>query len=88
MVDPVFLEKENAFLVIIKHQKIASIEDVILSHLDSNPSAELTNKIVRQLSGEDDMQKVKIALQKLRTAGKIKPLDENATAFKFRYVKA
>lgn len=88
LVDPVFLEKENAFLVIIKHQKIASIEDVILSHLDSNPTAELTNKIVRQLSGEDDMQKVKIALQKLRTAGKIKPLDENATAFKFRYVKA
>ncbi|MBQ0708841.1 MULTISPECIES: RNA-binding domain-containing protein [unclassified Ochrobactrum] len=88
LVDPVFLEKENAFLVIIKHQKIASIEDVILSHLDGNPGAELTNKIVRQLSGEDDMQKVKIALQKLRTAGKIKPLDEHATAFKFRYVKA
>ncbi|WP_139110049.1 ATP-binding protein [Ensifer sp. LC163] len=88
LVDPVFQEKENAFLVIIKHQKIASIEDVILSYIDENPTAELTNKLVRKLSGEDDMQKVKLALQKLRGAGRIKPVNENASAFNFRYIKA
>lgn len=87
-VDPVFQEKENAFLVIIKHQKIASIEDVILSYIEENPEAELTNKLVRQLSGEDDMQKVKLALQKLRGNGRIKPVDENASAFNFRYIKS
>lgn len=88
LVDPVFQEKENAFLVIIKHQKIASIEDVILSYIEENPEAELTNKLVRQLSGEDDMQKVKLALQKLRGNGRIKPVDESASAFNFRYIKS
>jgi ATP-dependent DNA helicase RecG len=87
LVAPTFEEKENAFLVTIEHKKIASIEDVVLSYLTANPSAEITNRLVRQLSGEDDMQKVKVALKNLRTAGHIKPLDETATAFNFRYVK-
>lgn len=88
LVPPSFEERENAFVVTVRHQKIASVEDVVLAHIKDNPSAELTNKLVRQLSGEDDMQKVKIALQKLRAAGHIKPVDENANAFSFRYVKA
>lgn len=87
LVEPIFEEKDNAFLVTIKHQRIASVEEVVLSYLDENPTAEITNKIVRQLSGEDDMQKVKTALQKLRASGHIKPVDENASAFNFRYIK-
>ena len=88
LIEPVFEEKENAFLVTIKHQKIASIEEVVLTYLEENSDSELTNKLVRQLSGEDDMQKVKLALQKLRAAGHIKPVDEHASAFNFRYIKA
>ncbi|WP_081429996.1 RNA-binding domain-containing protein [Thiobacillus denitrificans] len=88
LVEPIFEEKDNAFLVTIKHQRIASVEEVVLSYLEENPGTEITNKLVRQLSGEDDMQKVKLALQKLRAAGHIVPLDENASAFNFRYVKA
>ncbi|WP_311568499.1 RNA-binding domain-containing protein [Photobacterium arenosum] len=88
LVDPVFSEKENAFIVTIKHKKIASLEEVILQYFADNPDGSLTNKLVRQLSGEDDMQKVKIALQKLRSSGEIKPEDENANAFNFRYIKA
>jgi ATP-dependent DNA helicase RecG len=88
LVEPIFEEKENAFVVTMKHQRIASVEEVVLGYLDENPSAEITNKIVRQLSGEDDMQKVKSALQKLRASGHIKPVDEKAKAFNFRYVKA
>ncbi|WP_228738574.1 ATP-binding protein [Xanthomonas euvesicatoria] len=88
LVPPTFEERDNAFIVTIKHQKIASVEEVVLAHIEENPSAELTNKLVRQLSGEYDMQKVKIALQKLRAAGHIKPVDEKASAFSFRYIKA
>lgn len=87
LVDPLFEDKDNAFVVTIKHQRIASVEEVVLGYLDENPTAEITNKLVRQLSGEDDMQKVKSALQKLRASGEIKPVDENASAFNFRYVK-
>lgn len=47
LIDPRFEEKENAFLVTIKHQKIASIEDVIIGYFIENPNGELTNKLVR-----------------------------------------
>jgi len=87
LVEPDFEEKENAFLVTVRHQKIASIEEVVLKHLEDNPVAIITNKLVRQLSGEDDMQKVKIALQRLRANGHIKLEDENASAFNYRYIK-
>lgn len=88
LVDPSFEESENAFVVTIKHQRLASIEDVILNYFTENPGSSLTNKLVRQLSGEDDMQKVKIALQKLRSMGQIKLEDEHVNAFNYKYIKA
>ncbi|MBU9832455.1 putative DNA binding domain-containing protein [Rahnella sp. FC061912-K] len=88
LVEPEFEERGNNFVVIIKHQTIASIEDVIMKYFDDNPTGQLTNKLARQLSGEDDMQKVKKALQKLRSDEKIKPLDPSAHAFRFKYIKA
>lgn len=88
LVAPVFEERGNNFVVIVKHQTIASIEDVIIEYFNDNPTGQLTNKLVRQLSGEDDLQKVKKALQKLRDEGVIKPLDPNANAFRFKYIKA
>ncbi|NLN69149.1 MAG: transcriptional regulator [Alcaligenaceae bacterium] len=88
LVDPVFEERDNAFIVTIRHQKLASIEDVVLQYFQENPDASIGNKLVRQLSGEDDMQKVKSALQRLRANGTIKLEDENATPFNYRYVKA
>lgn len=87
LVDPVFLEKENSFMVTIRHQRLASVEDVILQYFEENPDAVITNKLIRQLSGEDDMQKVKLALQRLRASGAIKLEDENASAFNYRYIK-
>lgn len=87
LVDPIFEETENAFIVTVKHQRLASVEDVILNYFSENPGSALTNKLVRQLSGEDDMQKVKTALQKLRSMGQIKLEDENVSAFKYRYIK-
>ena len=88
LVAPVFEERGNNFVVIVKHQTIASIEDVIINYFKENPTGQLTNKLVRQLSGEDDLQKVKKALQKLWEEGVIKPLDPNANPFKFKYIKA
>lgn len=88
LIDPVFSEKENAFVVTIKHQKLASIEDVVLQYFSEQPNSSISNKLVRQLSGEDDMQKVKIALQRLRANGEIKVEDDTASAFNYRYIKA
>ncbi|AXU94939.1 transcriptional regulator [Erwinia persicina] len=87
LVAPEFIETDNKFTVIIRHQKIASIEDVILAYFQENPQGQLTNKLVRQLSGEDDLQKTKTALQKLKKTGDIKVLDPTVTAFNYRYIK-
>ena len=87
LIDPIFDEKENAFVVTIKHQRLAAVEDVILQYFSDNPGSSISNKLVRQLSGENDMQKVKLALQKLRASGEIKLEDENASAFNYRYIK-
>lgn len=88
LVEPEFKEVANAFLVTVKHQKLASIDDVIEDYFAANPDGIINNKLVRQLSGEQDMQKVKKVLQRLKVAGKIKMVDEKAKAFKVTYVKA
>ncbi len=88
LVDPEFDETDNSFIVTIKHQKLASIEDVVLNHLREFPNAIITNKLTRQLSGEDDVNKVKKALQKLRADGILKLKNEQASPFKYEYVKA
>lgn len=87
LVAPVFEQRGNAFFVTMRHQRIASVEDIILQHLSSAPDAIITNKFARQLSGEDDINKVKKALQKLRAEGKIEVVDPNASAFNFQYRK-
>ncbi|HEY9660103.1 MAG TPA: ATP-binding protein, partial [Allocoleopsis sp.] len=85
LVEPKIKELENAVLVTIKHQRIASLEDVILEYFQENPNGLIANKDVRELSGEDDVNKIKKAFQKLRRQGAIEPEDENASAFDFRY---
>jgi len=87
LIAPIFEERENSFIVTIKHQKIASIEDIIIKYFEENPGSLVTNKLVRQLSGEDDMQKVKSALQKLRANKIIELEDENVKAFYYKYRK-
>jgi ATP-dependent DNA helicase RecG len=87
LVAPEFEQRGNAFVVVIRHQRMASIEDVIMEHLEENPDVIITNKLARQLSGEDDINKVKKALQKLRLEGKIEVIDPAASAFNFQYRK-
>lgn len=45
LIEPEFIERGNNFVVIIKHQTIASIEDVILQYFKDNPNGQLTNKL-------------------------------------------
>lgn len=86
LIDPIIEEGENTVKVTIKHKRIASLEDVILQYLNAEGNNRMiTNKIVRDISGEDDVNKVKKAFQKLRKLGKIEPVDENSKAFDFSY---
>lgn len=85
LVPPDIQELENAVVVTLEHRKIASLIDVILEYLDEHPT--VTNKIIRELSGEDSENKVKKAFEKLREQGSIEPVDPNASRFKFKYRK-
>jgi ATP-dependent DNA helicase RecG len=85
LVPPSFQELENAFLVAIEHRRIASLEDMIIEHLRKNDS--VTNKVIRQASGEASENKVKKAFQTLRAKDVIEPVDPNANAFHFVYRK-
>jgi ATP-dependent DNA helicase RecG len=85
LVDPIIEETDNAVKITIKHKKIASLEDIIISYLSEDTKRTITNKIVRALSGEDDVNKVKKAFQKLRKLEKIVAVDEEASAFDFAY---
>ena len=87
LVPPVFEEKSHSFIVVMKHKRLASIEDVIFDYFKQNPDSFITNKLVRQLSGEGNINKVKTALQKLRNDGEIEVVDETAAAFYYRYRK-
>jgi len=83
LVDPVLEEVENSVVVTMKHQAIASLEDMALEYAGSHDF--VTNKDVREMSGDVSEQKVKTALQKLRKEGLITPEDPNVHPFKFRY---
>lgn len=85
LVDPEIVELENAVLVTIKHQRLASLEDIIMEYLEDNMY--ITNRIARKLSGEGSENKVKHAFQRLRSEGLIEPIDPNARPFQFKYRK-
>lgn len=89
LIDPIIEEQSNSVKVTIKYTKrIASLEDAIQKFFSENPGGTITNKRVRELTGEDDINKVKAALQKLRKRNVIEPVNVNANAFKYSYRKA
>ena len=45
--EPVIVEKENSVLVLLKHEPLASPEQVILEHLESHPT--IRNKEAREI---------------------------------------
>lgn len=67
--DPVITELDHSVLVNIRHEKLASPEQMIMDYLQSN--AEITNRIVRDLSGIGSENKVKTIFQGLMKRGQI-----------------
>lgn len=70
--DPVFLEPENSVIVQIKHERLASAEDIVLEYLDS--AAQITNRVARNLTGIKSENSMKLVFLRLRDRGLIKPV--------------
>jgi len=60
---PLFIEKDNYVIVILKHSPIASYEEQILKYLIEN--GKITNRDARKITGEEDKVKIKNVFLKL-----------------------
>lgn len=67
--DPVIEERESSVVVQIRHERLASPEEAILSYLRQHD--EITNAIARQVTGIASESKVTDAFNRLRKAGKL-----------------
>ena len=65
--EPVIEENDNSVLVIIKHEKLASPEEIVVDYLLKNDS--ITNRIGRNITGIKSEKSMKRIFWKLRDAG-------------------
>jgi ATP-dependent DNA helicase RecG len=67
--DPVIEERETSVVVQVRHERLASPEEAILSYLRQHD--EITNATARQVTGIASENKVKDVFYRLRDAGKL-----------------
>ena len=72
--DPVIQELEHSVLVNIRHERLASPEQMVMDYLESNE--QVTNKIVRNMSGIGSENKVKTIFQGLMKRNQIERVPE------------
>lgn len=73
---PIISETANAVLVTIRHETLASPEEMIVAYLANNE--EISNSVVRLLSGIGSENKVKRILQKKVKAGELEPVPDRS----------
>lgn len=70
--EPVVVEQENSVIVQIKHERLASAEDIIMEYLDNPDNKMITNRVARGLTGIRSENSMKNVLLRLRDRGLIK----------------
>lgn len=83
--DPLISELDHSVLVNIRHERLASPEQMIMEYLEVNP--EINNRKVRELSGIGSENKVKTIFQGLMKSGQIERVpDRKGSASAYRLV--
>jgi ATP-dependent DNA helicase RecG len=67
--DPAIEERDNSVVVFIRHERLASPEEAIVSYLESH--SEINNSTARRITGITSENKVKEVFYRLRDAGKL-----------------
>jgi len=70
--EPVVVEQENSVVVQIKHERLASAEDIIMEYLNNPDNKMITNRVARGLTGIRSENSMKNVLLRLRDRGLIK----------------
>ena len=73
---PEIAERQHSVLVTIRHERLASPEEVIVEYLATNP--EISNSKVRELTGIGSENKVKRIFQKMIKAGELESIPERS----------
>lgn len=71
---PVIRELDNSVLVIIKHEKLASPEEIVMEYLEHHD--EITNKIGREITGIESENSMKRVFIKLKDAKMLEMIPE------------
>lgn len=69
---PEISETDHAVVVQVRHERLASPEEMILEYLGSN--AEISNSVVRQLTGIGSENTVKRVFKRMIKAGELEPI--------------
>jgi ATP-dependent DNA helicase RecG len=69
---PEITQTTNAVVVVIRHERLASPEEMILEYLQKNP--EISNSIVRDLTGIGSENKVKRIFQRMIKTGELESI--------------
>lgn len=70
--DPVISELDNSVMVQVKHERLASAEDIIMEYLNNPDNASITNRVARGLTGIKSENSMKNVLLRLRDRGLIR----------------
>jgi ATP-dependent DNA helicase RecG len=72
--EPLIEEKDDSVLVTIRHEALASPEEVVMKYLEENN--EITNAIARDLTGIRDANQMKNVFLRLKKRRLIQPIPE------------
>lgn len=83
LADPEFEEKDNSVIVVLKHTNMESYETKILQFLKENET--IANKQAREITGEEDKEKIKNVFKKLVNRGVIEIVGHPKSKSEFKY---
>ena len=76
--DPVISERDNSVVVQIKHERLASAEDIIMEYLNNPENQSITNRVARGLTGIKSENSMKVRFWRLRDRGLIRQVPGTA----------
>lgn len=72
--DPIIQETENSVLVTIRHESLASPEQIVMEYLETNP--EINNRTARELTGIKSENSMKNVFLRLKERGELEQIPE------------
>jgi len=83
LADPKFEERDNSVMIVLKHANMESYERKIIQYLKENKT--IVNKQAREITGEEDKEKIKNIFKKMIKRGEIEIVGIPKSTSEFKY---